>query len=79
MSSHERRTNLDIVMQQRYLYVFLVETVVKANMDPLHSVLVCYIQFRISFVVQHFVVSKIHRFVEVLKFSQKKVFTNLVV
>ena len=69
MSSHERRTNLDIVMQQRYLYVFLVEIVVKANMASLHSVLfVCYIQFRISFVVQHFVVSKIHRFVEVLKF-----------
>jgi hypothetical protein len=68
MLSYERHSKLDIVMQRRYLYDFLVETVVKVNIAPLYSVLLYYIQFGMSFVGQHFVIPKIHRFLEVSKF-----------
>ena len=38
MLSHKIHRKLDVVMERRCLYVFLVETVVKVNITPLHSV-----------------------------------------
>ena len=69
MLSHKQRTKRNIIMQRRYLHVFLVEIVVKANTALLKLVLLYYVQFGALFVGQHFAIPNIHRFSRVLKFS----------
>ena len=67
MSSYEQRIRLDIIMQRRNLYVFLVEIVVKTIKAPLHSQLLYYVQFGALFVGRHFPIHKIHRILGVSK------------
>ena len=66
-------------MQRKYLYGFSVKTVIKMNINLLHSVLLYYVAFGIFYVKQYFAIHMMWRFPEILRCQQKQVFTNPIV
>ena len=65
---YEVYTELNILMQRRYLYGFSVKTIIKVNITPLHSVLLYCVMFGMLYVAQYFSICMMRRFSELLKF-----------